>query len=560
MALSYSSWTIGTKVLKYFESPDDGEWRPYEGRVVEIDNDDADIGPLYKILYDADGDTEDFDTADMEKYTIPQVASSSSSSSVRVEVGGTGRKRAVVNYKEQDDDDDDDEPLQSKPKRRRRFDTNKHSEQGTISDGDDFYVEDSKPSAKRQSSKKCPVARGSGGTSAASASFLKVTTAMTENETKPEAVTSQPKQEKRPVVEFLFRSYKTQLFREGGLQGSMHVEMYQDPVSGRYSIPVGETPFTVNLSTPVKPADSWCMGTEGCTKFSGTFSRSTANGPISMDTGLILDYASGNHRSFKATVRPREWKKKYPDYSEIKTCGSQAFEAQNLSSWEHGQGGFLELVASVSTEWTNFVRWGWYGGTYGETRGADGKYKIKLYTVLSVYKPQQDQSALPNYANGVLPDWNALIGVVAARNPDKDKAWAERAVQQYSYFMDLKLDPNLAKQKFSPSCMIDEIWHAHLSFPERYQRDMVCLTHGKSVPEHLPVHYKQSAQYYKKAHTEHSKRVQKQGRTVDQEFWPDPMPYDPSQHENSSDNEKMIGKLIHGKPSSSNNAGCGGCG
>jgi len=153
------------------------------------------------------------------------------------------------------------------------------------------------------------------------------------------------------------------------------------------------------------------------------------------------------------------------------------------------------------------VRWGFYGGTYPESRAATGKYKIKLCTVLSAHRPNQGDESLPKYASGQLPDWDALIRVVEARNLDKGATWAERAVQQYKYFMELKVDSKLAKQKFSPSYAIDEIWHAHLSFPERYQRDMLCLTKGDGIVEHMPVHLKQSAQYYKKAHAQHVKRM-----------------------------------------------------
>lgn len=75
----------------------------------------------------------------------------------------------------------------------------------------------------------------------------------------------------------------------------MHIEMDQDPVSGMYSIPVGDkSSFQVELED-VK-TESWCMGREGHNKFSGTFSRATLDGPIKMDPGLELDYFTGNHR------------------------------------------------------------------------------------------------------------------------------------------------------------------------------------------------------------------------------------------------------------------------
>ena len=90
---------------------------------------------------------------------------------------------------------------------------------------------------------------------------------------------------------------------------------------------------------------------------------------------------------------------------------------------------------------------------------------------------------------------------------------------------------------------------------------MVCLTKGNGIVEHMPVHMKQSAKYYEKAHAQHSKRMAKLDRPVDGEFWPEPTLYDPSQHANSSDDEKMTGRLVNGKPQySGSSAACGGCG
>jgi hypothetical protein len=313
-------------------------------------------------------------------------------------------------------------------------------------------------------------------------------------------------------------------------------------------------------------------------EFSGKFTRKHFNGPVEMESGLVLDYFTGNHRDFKTTVRPPSATREYPEYKDYpKVCGSVPFTALGLSIWEKEQGGFLNLVANVSAEWRNDVRWGWYGGTYPETRAADGKYKIKLYTVLSAHRPNEKPEQLPKYTNGHCPDWDALIRTVAARNPDKNKSWAKKAVRQYRYYIELRVDPKLAKHKLAPSAAIDEIWHTHLSFVERYQRDMVCLTKGNvlgssasCIVEHLPVHMKQSAKNYKKAHAHHSKRMAKlKCLSVDDEFWPMPRPYDPSLYEHASDDEKMKGRLVNGKPAYKGSqqssytpytSGCTGCG
>jgi hypothetical protein len=146
----------------------------------------------------------------------------------------------------------------------------------------------------------------------------------------------------RVLVEFKFRSYKTQLFKEGGMQGTLHLEMDQDPVTGIYSIPVGETPFSAHLDQLVTKTESWCMGHESSPlEFSGKFTRKHFNGPVEMESGLVLDYFTGNHRDFKTTVSPPSATREYPEYKDYpKVCGSVPFTALGLSIWERNKEAF----------------------------------------------------------------------------------------------------------------------------------------------------------------------------------------------------------------------------
>mmetsp|Transcript_11271 Transcript_11271/g.25190 ORF Transcript_11271/g.25190 Transcript_11271/m.25190 type:complete len:167 (+) Transcript_11271:2-502(+) len=153
-----------------------------------------------------------------------------------------------------------------------------------------------------------------------------------------------------------------------------------------------------------------------------------------------------------------------------------------------------------------------------------------------------NKDSLPEYSLEQSPDWSALVRVVAARFPDQSESWVKRAVRQYRYFVDLKVDARLAKQQFSPSLEIDKIWHAHLSFTKRYQCDMLLLTQGNGIVEHNPMSFELSAKFYRKAHDEHSKRMAELNITVDREFWPKPRPYQPSKHEDSSGDVKMVWK------------------
>lgn len=82
----------------------------------------------------------------------------------------------------------------------------------------------------------------------------------------------------RVLVELKFRSYETQLFKEGGMQGTLHVAMDQDPHSGIYSIFVGEPTFTVHLNTELINSKSWCLGKQKdvespCLEFTGKLTR-----------------------------------------------------------------------------------------------------------------------------------------------------------------------------------------------------------------------------------------------------------------------------------------------
>ena len=62
------------------------------------------------------------------------------------------------------------------------------------------------------------------------------------------------------------------------------------------------------------------------------------------------------------------------------------------------------------------------------------------------------------------------------RFPEHLVSWCKRAVKDYVYFLDIKKEHNdWNSEMFSPSRWIDEVWHAHLSFTDRYQHDMMAF-------------------------------------------------------------------------------------
>ena len=188
---------------------------------------------------------------------------------------------------------------------------------------------------------------------------------------------------------------------------------------------------------------------------------------------------------------------------------------RQLKNWIRHQGGMLAFQAHVNIdEICQFC-------DDEIERTVDATYKLKLYTVLSVHIPNADPVKADK---GHEVDWAFLEKAVAARFPKKGLAWAKRGVSQYMLFLDLKIAKKDWKStKFSPSGPIDEIWHTHISFTERYQQDVHSLTGNKHLIEHTPVLKEDSMKRYVAARNEHVEQMKKIGQAVDPEFWPAPV-------------------------------------
>jgi hypothetical protein len=106
-----------------------------------------------------------------------------------------------------------------------------------------------------------------------------------------------------------------------------------------------------------------------------------------------------------------------------------------------------------------------------------------------------------------------LVKVMQARFPDKPSAWSVRAVTEYAQFLELKRDHNdWDVGLFSPSTTIDQVWHAHLSFVDRYQYDVRALCGGQLI-EHSPVLGEEAFKRYETAYRMHVCRMTKGRRT-----------------------------------------------
>ena len=123
----------------------------------------------------------------------------------------------------------------------------------------------------------------------------------------------------------------------------------------------------------------------------------------------------------------------------------------------------------------------------------EADYMLKIYAVLSAHKPNE---TLPLVAppEGTKPDWDALEKLVSLRL-DKDmenmydEIYIKGLVQDYKLFLELKRDFNDFEHclLFSPSMLVDECWHAHLSFLDRYQKDIMALMGKPKLIEHEPI-------------------------------------------------------------------------
>lgn len=238
--------------------------------------------------------------------------------------------------------------------------------------------------------------------------------------------------------------------------------MLQDPTTGRFTLAAGTT-----MPSPET--------------FTATFHRAAAGQPIeSFELGYDYDYyiEEGVYTSVRPSDAKGSWIHGGGGESRSFTWGS----ARRLDAWERHQGGMLQAYARATIDW--------YEEPEDFNGCDDANVKIKLHTVLSAHKPDEGNKAkLVKWEAGSSADWDALVAVVAARNPKESAAWSRRAVQEYRLFLELKVQAgDWDSSYFSPSTPLDEVWHAHLSLVDRYQRDILALTNGaQRVIVHSPV-------------------------------------------------------------------------
>ena len=372
------------------------------------------------------------------------------------------------------------------------------------------------------------------------------------------------------LVEFKFINLATEkLVKNGKWNGVLHVPMMQHPVTGVCTVPAGITQvhgqYTVRRYDFEKGLDVNVTETfvahlerpEDPTKPISKFRLG-----INLEYGLddqVFSYVEPAIKSCQKendsiAVGGMEESSRYP-YSTRYIQEFVSTDEKMLTKWEQNQGGVLSFYAPAS-----FV---FDAKSYRVDTGEDphkvqhtAKYKIKLFTVLSAYKPHQ--TTIPLVPRDAKPGWRLLEVVLKTRFPDRSYADICKAIDQYKLFLELKAEHNdLTKnQKFSPSRALDEIWHAHLSFPDRYQADIQAMflnsnnsassTHDNTsklgsartlLLEHNPIAPALVMGCYRAAVMAHTERMERLGQTVDATYWPNPPPEHDSDYESADDKE-----------------------
>jgi len=329
------------------------------------------------------------------------------------------------------------------------------------------------------------------------------------------------------LVEFKFCSCETHELRKNYWKGVLHVPMIQHPLTGIYTVPNGLTRARVTLQY----ANYQGSKTEN---FVATFEREKDQPIKTFNLGYSLEWSVDDDVNIRLKPSVLTCKKendpiyigdapgkksRYP-YATQHITEFKTEDSAMLDHWEENAGGILSVYAKGS--------FGFDPEYYEEQTGDDpndvvpeAKYKIKLYTVLSAHKP--NQISIPSVLEGATPDWDALERLVKARHPEREYKWINRAVEQYVHFLELKKEHNDFQSKmFSPSILIDMIWHAHLSFLDRYHRDVQALAGSTEVLEHSPVLGEDTKERYAAAHLAHVARMHGLDKPVDEEFWPHP--------------------------------------
>ena len=335
------------------------------------------------------------------------------------------------------------------------------------------------------------------------------------------------------LIEFKFKSHKTYLVGAGDWEGVLQVPMLQDQVTGRCKLRDGTTTAHGKVTRKDHHQGYHVQVPES---FTATFEQNHGQATglrQGFNLGYTLHYlVEQGEEGVEYSIRPNGSAGPAHPHQDFDSAQFECYGPKNgkeasvqLAAWEKNAGGMLNSWAFAEFDAFNYDDG---RSNYGsDNDSGDASMKIKLYTVLSAHQPTSASSGKvkqPKYDVGAAADWDALTQLVGARFPKKNAVWAAKAVQQYQHFIALKIEHNdWESELFSPSTSLDEVWHAHLAFVDRYQADILALTQGaRHVIEHSPVLGPVAKGRYAACYKAHVERMRRSGTAIDKEFWPEP--------------------------------------
>ena len=355
------------------------------------------------------------------------------------------------------------------------------------------------------------------------------------------------------VVEFNFEASKNGIcsenFKQGcptfKITGVMHIPLLQCPRTGHFQAPLGTTEFDVLINidedTGFKMIDGYNMEDVRECRLRGTLINDRlSRGESSMKEmhlGLRMNSNFSEESLVDLTLSPSTGPVDRADFTTKphRNKGNRPIEffSQRIDQWLSSSGGMLHFYSYHGNLgfYDNFREW--FEEEHKElidevendaTLEAD--YKLKLYTVLSAHRPNE-VSPLTVPSNDYQPAWSALEDLIVLRL-NKERSWAEQAVENYILFLELKRDFNDYEDSilFSPSYLVDEVWHAHLSFTDRYQKDIMAFLGCNKLIEHTPVLGAAAKKRYETTYNTLKVRHERMGKSFpswkSQEFWPAP--------------------------------------
>jgi hypothetical protein len=302
------------------------------------------------------------------------------------------------------------------------------------------------------------------------------------------------------LVEFKFISMKTHLLDDNEWNGTLHVPLIQNPISGLYKIPNGTSTVHGKYTHKKKNNNdgSEVMITED---FFATIEKDL-DGDVSFHLGISLMHRIDNAKNMYHILLNPSNNLKRERCAKVQEFFVESKNNGVVDEWALKGGGVLSFNAPV------------------DVRGKQITFEIKLQIVLSAYEPHQ--TIIPEIKdNGVEIKWKRLEAVMQSRYPDRVYVDIQNAVKQYAYFLELKKDKNDYQCRFySPSLPIKEVWFAHLSFLDRYQRDIQAFTGVKSkIFENIPITKDKSISRYNDTREAHVKRMADLSELVDTKYW-----------------------------------------